>query len=187
MVGFICAVIHEPSDREFILWVYGEFKNLMYSTAYKYTSNADTADDIVQDAIVNLIKNVGTIRPMKRYILAGYIMATIRNISINTLKSQAHHRENIAELTDDIFTEALPLDAMLMLTEQKTQLNKIWPQLSEEVQILLEGKYILGYSDQELAKVFKCKPSSIRMKLTRARRKALALLIEEGMDYYDQT
>ena len=139
MVGFICAVVHEPSDREFILWLYGEFKNLMYSTAYKYTSNNDAADDIVQDAIVNLIKNVRTIRPMKRYILASYIMATIRNVSINTLKSQAHHRDSITELTDDIFAEALPLDTIMMLTEQKNQLDKIWPQLSKEVQILLES------------------------------------------------
>lgn len=185
MIGLIYAVIHEPSDREYMLWVYREFKNLMYSTAYKYTSNTDVADDVVQDSIINLIKNISTIRPLKRDILASYIVTTIRNVSINTLKAQTHHHENTTELTDDILVDALPLDAIVMLTEHKTQLEKIWPQLPEEDQFLLEGKYILGYSDQELAKIFNCKTNSIRMKLTRARRKALALLIKEGVYHYD--
>ena len=41
---------------------------------------------------------------------------------------------------------------------------------------LLEGKYILAQSDKELAADFKCKPDSIRMKLTRARRKLLDIM-----------
>ena len=50
--------------------------------------------------------------------------------------------------------------------------------LSENDQLLLEGKYLLGYTDTELASLLKCKVGSIRMKLTRARRKALKLIVE---------
>ena len=39
-----------------------------------------------------------------------------------------------------------------------------------------KGKYILAQSDKELAADFKCKPDSIRMKLTRARRKLLDIM-----------
>lgn len=40
-------------------------------------------------------------------------------------------------------------------------------------------RYILDLTDRELANILKCKSSSIRMKLTRARRKAIKLLSEE--------
>ena len=64
--------------------------------------------------------------------------------------------------------------------EHDKALLDIWPVLPKETQILLKGKYILGYTDQELACQLKCKPSSIRMKLTRARRAALLLLSERN-------
>ena len=74
--------------------------------------------------------------------------------------------------------EARSLDEQVSLSELKARLSALWPRFSEEEQILLEGKYILGYTDQELALQVECKPASIRMKLTRARRRALQILTE---------
>jgi len=87
----------------------------------------------------------------------------------------------------DNFSSEISLDKLMMLSERLDQLAKIWPQLSWEDQFLLEGKYILGYNNQELAEKLLCKPSSIRMKLTRTRRSALSLLLKlEGVDHYDE-
>lgn len=69
-------------------------------------------------------------------------------------------------------------DNLVLLSEQREQLWKIWRLLPREDRYLLEGKYILGYSDQQLAASLSCKPNSIRMKLTRARRRAMKLLLE---------
>ena len=66
--------------------------------------------------------------------------------------------------------------------ERKDVLRKIWSKLSEDEQVLLESKYILGYSDADLAVTLKCKPSSIRMKLFRAREKARKLIRSLGRD-----
>ena len=186
MIGYIYTIAPNQNDRDYMLWVYKEFKNLMYSTAYKYTSNPDTADDIVQDAIVNLLKKIDTIKPMARHILAGYIVATIRNTSINELKSRAYHNDNTSAYLDNDLLDVLSIDKLMLLAEQRNNLARIWPSLSSSEQYLLEGKYILGYSDEELAKGLSCKASSIRMKLTRARRRALTLLIEAGVENYDE-
>ena len=72
----------------------------------------------------------------------------------------------------------LEIDEILIISEQSQALVAIWPLLPESDQILLEGKYLLGYTDTELADLLKCKVESIRMKLTRARRKALKLIVE---------
>ena len=74
------------------------------------------------------------------------------------------------------------LDKRIMLAEQKERLMQIWSSLPEEDRLLLEGKYILGYTDAELADMLGCKKSSVRMKLTRARRRAFQLMTEEEGD-----
>ena len=58
----------------------------------------------------------------------------------------------------------------------------VWPQLSTQDKILLESKYILGYNDNEIGKLLGCKASSVRMYLTRARRRAVELISEVKMD-----
>lgn len=64
--------------------------------------------------------------------------------------------------------------------ELREQLAAVLEEISNDDRVLLEGKYILQYSDETLAMVLNCKVSSIRMKLTRARRRALKLIKTEG-------
>ena len=185
MIELICT-IEEPDNREYMLRLYRDSKMLMYSTAYKFTKDTDIADDIVQESVLNLIKKVDTLRSMDQYALASYIIATVRNTSINLLRNQAREIANKAEYNDEVCLPEIPLDKLMILAETRHSLAKIWQNLSEDDRFLLEGKYILGYTDQELALQQQCKPTSIRMKLTRARRSALTLLIKEGVDHYDK-
>ena len=91
--------------------------------------------------------------------------------------------DRITTLDDEEFLELqaplLSIDEQLLQMEQKEMLVRVLESLSEEDRILLEGKYILEQSDRDLAALLGCKPSSIRMKLTRARRRALNLIGEE--------
>lgn len=190
MINYILGTIEDESDKDYFIWLYNEFEKLMYSTAFKYTTVPHIAEDIVQDSIVNLINKVDTIRPMKRQVLAAYITSTVRNTSINRLKEIEYEREHVLEDSDDEL-ESVPtevqLDSLIQLSEDVKSLSLVWKKLSKEDQFLLEGKYILGYNNKELAQMCLCQPSSIRMKLTRARRNAFALLTEqEGKKKYDK-
>lgn len=182
MIIFALETIEDESDKNYIIWLYNEFEKLMYSTALKYTSVPQIAEDIVQDSVVNLIKKVDTIRTMERNVLASYITSTVRNTSINRIKAIEHERVHVLENSDDEL-ESVPaeisLESIVQLSEDIKSLSLIWRKLSKEDQFLLEGKYILGYNNKELAKMFLCQPNSIRMKLTRARRNAFALLTEQ--------
>ena len=191
MLAFICSAVQEPTDQEYIIWLYQEFKGIMHATAKKYASEYHTDEDIVQDSILKLIPKVKTLRSLERCILTSYIVSTVRNTGINHLKAHQPERETTVDVSDEklagITARGLSPDELVILKERMAQLRKIWPKLSEDEQTLLEGKYILGYTDMELAQWLKCQPSSIRMKLTRARRKALALLIkQEGVHGYDE-
>lgn len=191
MLVFINALTLEQTDKEFVLWLYEKYKNLMYLTAKKQISSPEVIEDILQDSIIKLIEKIEVLRSLDQHALAGYIVATVRNTSINFLKKQSYISEKLNDGNDsgiDDSTTTITLEDLVLLNERAEQLLQIWPKLSETERYLLEGKYVLGYSDAELAKQLYCKPASIRMKLTRARRTAFALLMQsEGGFFNDET
>lgn len=167
------------SDEAFILWLYDEFKPIMFATAGKYVNNSSDREDLVQASLLKLIEKVDTLRGKSRNVLCSYVVYTIKNTAINHLKHQSivnAHTKELNEQYEEIPSDALPLDEMIAMTDRRAQLHEVWNRLPDGDRKLLEGKYILDQSDDQLATQFHCKPSSIRMKLTRARRKALRLI-----------
>ena len=86
--------------------------------------------------------------------------------------------EEVLRQVDREFQD-MSMEDLLLFKARISQLKEIWHELPEEDQLLLEGKYIWELSDKELAEDHGCKPDSIRMKLTRARRRALQHLSEK--------
>lgn len=181
---------NELSDKEFMVHLYTKYENLLFYTAQKYISERGSVEDVVQESLVKLHEKIRTIKPMPEIVLASYIRSTVRNTAINILKSTGYEEdrqistENIIDVMDE---HALSLDTLMQISRYRELLSKIWPELSKEEQFLLEGKYILGYSDRELSTELCCQPSSVRMKLTRARRHALSILASrEGVICFDE-
>lgn len=170
------------TEEEFALWLYQEYHRLMFFTAHKYIADQLVQEEIVQECLRKLIEKTNLLRQFKRPVLAGYIVSTVRNTAINYLKIQQGENDRIVDLTELTTQEALgepSIDDKLILQEEIESFKKIWPNLDKETRILLEGKYILGYDNHRLSQLLGCQTSSIRMKLTRARRKALALIRKE--------
>lgn len=190
MMMFLCIMENEPDDREFMVQLYTEFERLLFYTARQYVSAPETVEDIVQECLVKLCEKIQTIKSMNQIVLAAYIRATIRNTAINVLKEMGYEKDHLADSKCDAeaaVDQQFFLDAVMDLARYRELLSKVWPKLSQEDQILLEGKYILGYNDYELAIEIGCKPGSIRMKLTRARRHALTIIRdEEGVNRFDE-
>lgn len=177
MLAIINTYIEDPDDKSYMIWLYEEFHRLMFSTARKYTSNQTDCEDIVQNALIGLMQKISKLRQFDRCILVAYIVSTVRNAAINHLRHQALENEHTDSL-DENEPDISSLDNLASLAHQRNLLSQVWSQLSQEDRFLLEGRYIIGASDKELARKLNCKSSSIRMKLTRARRRAFALVMK---------
>ena len=174
------------SDEEFILWLYQEFYRLMFFTAQKYVSDQTQQEEIVQESLRKLIEKTNHLRHFQRPVLASYIVSTVRNTSIDLLKSLQEEENRIVNLDDLLtqeFSESRAVEEGLILREETEQFKKIWKELDAETRMVLEGKYILGYNSEKLSQLLKCKPNSVRMRLTRARRKALELMRRKGYSH----
>ena len=169
-------------NMDFILCLYREFKPLMFATAQKYLVDTYDQEDVVQASLVKLIEKVSVLENKEHNALCSYIVYTVKNTALNYLKHQNVITAQSCSMDDPISempSDLPPLDELIELADRRNQLFRIWDKLPEEDQVLLEGKYVLGQSDQQLAGQFQCKATSIRMKLTRARRKALEFILND--------
>ena len=143
-------------------------------------------EDIVQESLRKLIEKTSLLRRFQRPILASYIVSTVRNTSIDYLKMWQEEKDrlvNLDDLTSQEVRNSQSIDETLILQEEMEHLKKVWSKLDTETRMVLEGKYILGYDNEKISQLLGCRPSSVRMRLTRARRKALELMRKEGKGY----
>lgn len=167
--------------------LYLRHERLMYFIAGKYTANAQKREDIVQTAVVSLLRKEATLRRLPPYTQINYIAAAVRNTAINALKREQKELDrciSLEDLTETFPTKFMPsAEAITLEKELQKDLLAVFQEMKEDEQQLLMGKYLMDLSDAELAQTLGCKPSSIRMKLTRVRRVFAEKLREGGKNH----
>lgn len=177
--------INDVDDRAFMQEVYQQNERLMYAIALKYASNTQDCEDIVHDTVEKLCKNIAKIKELPNSALRAYVVYAVRNTAINFRKHQSTINRHIQQLSgDDSSSEYDQPESIIEriedLQEKRTSLTKVWTQLTDAEQELLYRKYVLDQTTEELAGIFQCSRDSIRMRLSRARRKSLRLMKGEG-------
>lgn len=182
MIAFIYQNTKNESDGEFIAEIFREHKELMYHIASQYMKKQDEKEDIVQSALLRLIEHIEELRNKEPWYRAGYIVAVVKNVSLNVLKHERVIEQHEKPL-DEFSPLEVPLDEILIQREERAWLKQIIRQMPEQEQILLGGRYILNRTDEELAQKLNCKPSSVRMLMTRARRHLVQYVNENEQEY----
>ena len=157
-----------PTSQEFIIQIYEKYDRLMLFTAKKYLMDIQECEDAVQESLLKLMSRIELLRTLEEPVLTSYVVTTVRNTAINILRRQ----KSIIE-PDSIID-------IIMDREAKRSLREAIDELEANERLLLEGKYFLGYDDRQLSELLSCAPGSIRMKLTRVRRKVLCSMQEKG-------
>lgn len=177
----------EKENLGFMEDIYRKHERLMYYIAGKYTMNPVQREDIVQTAVLALLKKEETLQRMPSYALINYIAITVRNTAINALRQtqkDIDRQVSLDDISEDFSQTHIPgLEVTYLEKERQEELLAIFRELREDEQKLLFGRYLMDLPDAELAQMLGCKPSSIRMKLTRARRAFVEKLREGGKNH----
>lgn len=170
----------DPDGMAFMQDLYDRYSRLMYAEALRRVSSRQDCEDIVQDAAASLCEKLDTLRALPSAALPAYIVLTVKHEAINFLRHQAVVNKHMTDLDDGCLDERESSEPrpeeLAELRERLDGLSKIWPLLPEEDQELLYRKYVLGEDNGELAEAFHCRRDSVRMRLTRARRRAASLM-----------
>lgn len=173
MIPLVILTIEDEDTRSFMEKLFLQYHKLMCSQALKFLSSSWDVEEVVQIALERLIKKADFLRTLPRDRLIDYIIVTVRNTALRYL--QTEYRKNIISLDDeehamlDQLASPDAVDDRLIREATMFELHHAWSKLELKHQCVLEWRYILECSTEEIAEKLNIKPSSVRMVLTRAR------------------
>lgn len=186
MFSIILSTLDDSDEREFMHRLYVDNEGLLFATALKIVPQQHDAEEVVQESLVRLIGKVATLQKLERCTLIAYVVSTVRNTAFNYMKKMNRQRANTEKfdetLVGDKVQPNLSFDELMIIAENRQKLVMAWADVPESDRMLLEGRYLLEMSDAELARIFHCKPSSIRMKMSRARKNAFNVITKKGVE-----
>src|SRR5580700_7175391 len=98
---------NRDAKNQFLVRIYKNHKDTMYSLAFKILKDEQEAENIVQESIISVDKKYDKLRKMDNNSLSRYVNKTVKNKSLNSLKRSNkivtvdfHQREVIIENTD---------------------------------------------------------------------------------------
>ena len=182
MLSMICAVVTESDDQAFMIQFYERYKNLMFYTAKTVCQDRDAWEDIMQESILRLIPRLDQLRAMEEKARTSYVVVTVRNTAYTHLRQTAREKARLVSWEDVQREPEVDMDdavERLIREEETADLAAVWPMLSPRDRFLLESRYYLEDSDEQIAKQLGCSKSSVRTMVSRARKRALALMMDK--------
>ena len=169
------------NDSAFFQEFYQDYKNFMFYIARKYAPSQADCEDIVQEAIIRLLNNISTLKKLNHSKTAKYIILTIRAAFLDIERRK--HGDKAIFLNDETLETLIKAD--LLITDSmpdlsaRLEVERLKKELPARDWLVLEGKYCLGYTQEELGQMIGVAPDSIRMILCRAKEKARKILQQD--------
>lgn len=173
-----------PEDEAFFDQFYREHKQLLYYFAAKYVA-FDACDDLVQDILERLMKQCQTIRKIANESgkLAYYINAATQSAVVDRFRSDSGATVvTYPSEVLDVIIESRIAAQRLPFEDSYWDVQLLKRKLPPREWLLLEAKYLIGYSDEEVGRIYGCAKDSVRMALTRAKRKAREILFSKDAE-----
>lgn len=185
------AAQHDKTAEEpsYIAGLYNRYKAFLFQKAAHYTNNLHAREDIVQNAVLRLIRNEDRLRTLDSPALTTYLSLTIRSAALNYLREERRDSLDALPLDERLEEECISLDGSIQLTLEEQMLlghrdgevRAAIGRLSERDQIALTGKYFLNLDNRTLAELLGVTPGTLRTILCRARVRVLEELKKEGI------
>lgn len=163
-------------------WLYQQYHRLMYWEIYDLLHDQWATEDILQNSLIKLINKIPALREKDRNQQVNYIIATCRNTAKNYLRDTKRHAaysfDEGFDLPDDQNSQS-EIEWRLIHAEDLQLLSRVFPRLDEKSRYLLEARYMLDMSPKEIAAELNIQANSVRMLLSRARKKAFMMMQQE--------
>lgn len=188
----VADIVAPCNDADFIEALYLKNRAFLFQKAGSYTQNSDAREDIIQETVLRLIRNVDKLRMLSPTALLCYLSLTVRSAALNYFKSETRDSLNALPLSEseetcDVWSERcrvqLSLEEQILIGQRDEEIHAAINRLSDRDQLLLAGKYFLELDNSELADLMGVSRDHLRVLLYRVRERAKKELIKEGVLY----
>ena len=188
MITLIVSEIDSELDQRYMLCLYEAHKELMFKISGKYVFESNYVEDVVQEALLYLCRNLSTLKQLDRYQLQVYIVYTVKHAAYRHNSRMKRDKQHLIFDEDNSLIQRLGtgervLEDEFAKKEKVVEIRSVLKKLAEDDQDIIIRKYYLKQNDREIAEAHGLMASSVRMRLTRIRRRFLKLMNEEGLTY----
>lgn len=185
MLFYIVLQTLDEKNQDFVEGIFEENKKRIFEIANAILKNRHDADEIVDEVMINVIKNVEKfVQSDGNEILAQLVIYT-RNAAINCYnakKRRSAHEVSLIYINEDgeyedieIPDDTSDIDDVLLSKENAEKIKKYLKQLTQEQQDAIALVFELGYSNVEAATVLGISPNAVGMRLFKAKKKLLEI------------
>lgn len=140
------------ANRDLFEQLYKSYNKLVYSLAYSKLKNQDLAEECVQDTFLIVVKKIDIFNGMEENYRRNLICTIARGKAVDSVR-----RENIFEFTAEISDFDISYFDPFGSIDLSEQIEK----LSETEQTYIFLKFSYGFSNVEIAKIYKKSASYI--------------------------
>lgn len=153
-----------------LLWE--KHHRFMLFVANRMVAKSDDADDVVQNVLLKLIRQIDRLSSMPDAELKRYLAAAIRHEAIDRgVYQQRHPSVDETQLTQ--LPGGLDTEGMVMLREEAARVLDMLRSLPEKEQAALRMKRLGGASDRQIADALGIAEASVPQYVRRARQKLM--------------
>ncbi|MFZ5354344.1 MAG: RNA polymerase sigma factor SigY [Bacillota bacterium] len=150
---------------------------VVYGYIMKLTGNTDTANDVVQEAMLKAVINIKKYEPKAKF--STWLITVATNVYRDMLrknKVQLQLDENLASHGNEVEEEALS-------NIQYEQIRDIVQQLAYEKRTVFILKHFYGYKYEEIADILNCPIGTVRSRLHNAVKYIISEFERRGILY----
>ncbi|MDR0197024.1 MAG: sigma-70 family RNA polymerase sigma factor [Oscillospiraceae bacterium] len=171
-------MIEDERERLKISDVYKEYRHICLHIAMGITHDQQMVEDAVQDAFVEVIRRKEKIFSLSCNHLQSYLVIIVKHKAIDILRKY-QKISDIDDSADILGSDETPVDEQIIDKMGFEHLVSLVSKLDEKYKVVFEMKYILGFSNKEIAKMMNIERENVKIRIYRAKVQLRKLLGNE--------
>lgn len=143
----------QSNDKDALKILYRKYEKLLYTYAYKMTSDFNLAEEVVQDVFLKVWQKKDAYK-RDRGTFATWLITLTRNSAIDQLrkkKVEMHEYDERDSMTASDKNQFSPIELKVLADEDASVIGKAIENLNEEQQKIIELFYFKAFSQSQIA------------------------------------
>ena len=153
-------------DNKAYAYLYDNYAAALYSIILQIVSDAELANDVMQEVFVNIWRRIEQYDAGKGRLFT-WMMNIARNASIDTLRSRSYQNSRKNQSIQDNVDTLLAKD-VIQPGIDTIGLRKMLEKLKDEQRVLIELAYFKGYTHEEIAELEKIPLGTVKTRIRNA-------------------
>ncbi|MCL2018958.1 MAG: sigma-70 family RNA polymerase sigma factor [Oscillospiraceae bacterium] len=179
MFFIMLSTIEDEQERLRIADIYEEYRYMCLHRALTITKDQQMAEDAVGDAFVEVIKHKEKIFSLDCNQLPSYIVTITKNKARDLLRKNKRKSDLDDDWENSLESDEIPIDEQVISKMGFERLLNLMASLDEKYKIVLEMKYVLDLSTNEISQMLNISNDNVKTRLFRARTQLRKLLGSE--------